>query len=30
MIYSPPSPQKKSDEYDPQEDKSNPFYEDPR
>lgn len=30
MIYSPPSPQKKSDEYDPQEDKSNPFYEGPK
>ena len=30
MIYSPPSPQKKSDEYDPQEDKNNPFYEGPK
>lgn len=30
MIYSPPSPQKKSDEYDPQDDKNNPFYEGPK
>lgn len=30
MIYSPPSPPKVHDEYDPQEDKNNPFYEGPR
>ena len=30
MIYSPPSPPKKQGEYDPQEDKNNPFYEGPK
>ena len=30
MVYSPPSPQKKQDEFDPQGDKSNPFYEGPK
>ena len=30
MIYSPPSPPKGRDEYDPQQDKNNPFYEGPR
>lgn len=30
MIFSPPSPPKKQNEYDPQKDKNNPFYEGPR
>lgn len=30
MVFSPPSPPKKQNEYDPQKDKNNPFYEGPR
>lgn len=30
MIFSPPSPPKKQNEYDPQKGKNNPFYEGPR
>lgn len=30
MIYSPPSHPKTRDDYDPQQDKNNPFYEGPR
>ena len=30
MVYSPPSPPKKQNGYDPQKDKNNPFYEGPR
>ena len=30
MVFSPPSPPKKQNEYDPQNDKNNPFYEGPR
>lgn len=30
MIFSPPSPPKRQNDYDPQKDKNNPFYEGPR
>jgi len=30
MIFSPPSPPKQQNDYDPQKDKNNPFYEGPR
>lgn len=30
MVYSPPSPPNVKDDYDPEEDKDNPFYEGPR